>query len=81
MPAAIYLHLPATPYTWRRTGLYRTIVSGDGRRLMQEPQADAGIQASSCQGFRRSSTTQVRGQNLVVEIDENGSNWALTGAS
>ena len=31
VPAAIYLHWAATPYTWLRSGLYHTIVSGDGR--------------------------------------------------
>ncbi|MFO7630249.1 MAG: N-acetylmuramoyl-L-alanine amidase [Prochlorococcaceae cyanobacterium] len=35
MPATIYLHWAATPYTWVRQGLYHTIVAGDGtvRRL------------------------------------------------
>ena len=31
MPATIYLHWAATPYTWVRSGLYHTIISGDGR--------------------------------------------------
>ena len=31
VPATIYLHWAATPYTWLRSGLYHTIVSGDGR--------------------------------------------------
>ena len=31
MPATIYLHWAATPYTWVRSGHYHTIISGDGR--------------------------------------------------
>ena len=31
MPATIYLHWAATPYSWVRSGLYHTIISGDGR--------------------------------------------------
>ena len=31
MAATIYLHWAATPYTWLRSGLYHTIISGDGR--------------------------------------------------
>jgi hypothetical protein len=31
MPATIYLHWAATPYTWVRSGLYHSIISGDGR--------------------------------------------------
>ncbi len=31
MPATIYLHWAATPYTWVRSGQYHTIISGDGR--------------------------------------------------
>jgi hypothetical protein len=31
MPATIYLHWAATPYTWVRSGRYHTIISGDGR--------------------------------------------------
>jgi len=30
MAPTIYLHWSATPYTWVRTGLYHTIVAGDG---------------------------------------------------
>ncbi len=30
MPATIYLHWSATPYTWVRRGIYHTIVAGDG---------------------------------------------------
>lgn len=30
MPATIYLHWAATPYSWLRSGLYHTIVGGDG---------------------------------------------------
>jgi hypothetical protein len=30
MAATIYLHWSATPYTWVRSGLYHTIVAGDG---------------------------------------------------
>jgi hypothetical protein len=35
MPATIYLHWAATPYNWVRSGLYHSIISGDGqvRRL------------------------------------------------
>lgn len=31
MAATIYLHWTATPYTWVRSGLYHSIISGDGR--------------------------------------------------
>jgi hypothetical protein len=31
MPATIYLHWAATPYSWVRSGTYHTIISGDGR--------------------------------------------------
>jgi hypothetical protein len=31
MAATIYLHWAATPYTWQRSGLYHSIISGDGR--------------------------------------------------
>jgi len=31
MPATIYLHWSATPYHWLRSGLYHTIISGDGQ--------------------------------------------------
>ena len=31
MPATIYLHWAATPYSWLRSGLYHTIIGGDGR--------------------------------------------------
>jgi hypothetical protein len=31
MPATIYLHWAATPYSWVRSGPYHTIISGDGR--------------------------------------------------
>lgn len=27
----VYLHWVATPYTWVRSGLFHTIISGDGR--------------------------------------------------
>ena len=30
MPATIYLHWAATPYSWVRSGLYPTIIGGDG---------------------------------------------------
>ena len=30
MPATIYLHWAATPYTWLRSGVYHTIISGSG---------------------------------------------------
>jgi hypothetical protein len=30
MAATIYLHWAATPYTWLRSGLYHSIVSGNG---------------------------------------------------
>jgi hypothetical protein len=30
MPATIYLHWAATPYSWVRSGLYHTIIGGDG---------------------------------------------------
>ena len=30
MAATIYLHWSATPYTWVRSGVYHTIVAGDG---------------------------------------------------
>jgi hypothetical protein len=30
MPATIYLHWAATPYTWLRSGIYHTIISGSG---------------------------------------------------
>ena len=30
MPATIYLHWTATPYSWVRSGLYHTIIAGDG---------------------------------------------------
>jgi hypothetical protein len=30
MPATIYLHWAATPYSWLRSGLYHTIIAGDG---------------------------------------------------
>ncbi|MEB3235013.1 MAG: N-acetylmuramoyl-L-alanine amidase [Cyanobacteriota bacterium] len=30
MPATIYLHWAATPYTWVRSGLYHSIISGEG---------------------------------------------------
>jgi len=31
MPATIYLHWSTTPYHWLRSGLYHTIISGDGQ--------------------------------------------------
>ncbi|QVL52360.1 MAG: N-acetylmuramoyl-L-alanine amidase [Cyanobium sp. M30B3] len=30
MPATIYLHWTATPYSWVRSGLYHSIINGDG---------------------------------------------------
>ncbi|MEX1317164.1 MAG: N-acetylmuramoyl-L-alanine amidase [Synechococcaceae cyanobacterium] len=30
MPATIYLHWAATPYSWVRSGVYHTIIGGDG---------------------------------------------------
>ncbi len=31
MSATIYLHWTATPYDWVRSGLYHSIISGDGQ--------------------------------------------------